>query len=195
MRPHLDNTNPHKDTRRQSVKRANGNDGGRVVAVEVLQNANSDGHTDGRDEGKRRGQHDLLAHGECRDGPRGLGFFGDGGIRVLRAWGVAVGFFGVDSLGVRVGVVVRGSDELLSKGGWAGLIRSMEVAVVAGAVGVAGGVGGEPERRNAGAEGDAFEHLMEHDDDEEGDEERVASDNKGEADDYVLLVVVWRGEA
>jgi len=191
VRPHLDNTYPHEDTRRQRIESANGNDGGRVVAVEVLQHTNSDAHAEGRDEGKRRSQHHLSTHGECRDGPRGLDSSGDGGIRVLRCWGVDVGFIGVGSFGVRVSGVVRSGDELLSKSGGARLFWSVEVAVVAGAVVVAVEVGGEAERRDAGAEGDAFKHLMEHDDDEEGDEERVASDNKGKADDYVLLVVVW----
>ena len=44
--------------------------------------------------------------------------------------------------------------------------------------------GGRGESRDAGAEGEAFEHLVEEDDDEERDEEGVARDDEREADDW-----------
>lgn len=53
IRPHLDNTNPDQDTRRQRIQRAEGDDGAGVVPVKVIQDADADGHADGRGDGER----------------------------------------------------------------------------------------------------------------------------------------------
>jgi uncharacterized membrane protein len=77
-----------------------------------------------------------------------------------------------------------------SGGGCVGVVVVVLVAVgvvVGAAVAVACGWGGGRARvaecSDAGAQGEAFEHLMEHDDCEEGQEEGVAGDDEGEADD------------
>ena len=61
--PHLDKTNPHEDTRRDSVERTDGDKGGLIVAVELLQNTDANGHSDRSDEGKERSKTELLLHG------------------------------------------------------------------------------------------------------------------------------------
>ena len=44
------------------------------------------------------------------------------------------------------------------------------------------------ERGDARAEGDALKHLVEDDDGEKGEEEAIAGDYEGEADDFVLAL-------
>ena len=62
--PHLDDTDPDEDTGGDSIQGTDGKEGGPVVAVEGVQNADADSHTDGGDEGKDGSQTELLLHRE-----------------------------------------------------------------------------------------------------------------------------------
>ena len=183
MRPHLHHAHPDENARRERVQRADGDDGGRVVPVEVAQDADPDGHADRRDQREGAGEEELLPHRNA---------VGALCARVLRSG--AVGFVAARGLlcvivlvAVGVGVVVVGCRaELLGEGGGGRLLGLVEVAVVAEtvAVGMRLGVGRGwlAEGGDASAQGEAFEHLVEDDDDEQGDEGAVARDNQRETD-------------
>jgi hypothetical protein len=57
---HLHNTNPCQDTSGERVKRANCDNGARVIAIELLQHTNANGHTGRCDERKRTCHNALL---------------------------------------------------------------------------------------------------------------------------------------
>lgn len=126
--PHLDDANPHKDTCGQSIQSSDGDDGVTVIAIEIRENTNTDGHTDRSDESERSGEQELPGE---REG-RGL------------QW------------------AVRCQRRLLAFGGT--LVRFGRVAL--------------SQLGDAGAQGDAFEHLVEEDDDEEGQEEGVSGNDQ-----------------
>lgn len=63
-RPHLHNADPDEDTGGEGVQCAYGDEGGPVVAVELVQDADTDAHADGGDEGEERCEDALLLHGE-----------------------------------------------------------------------------------------------------------------------------------
>lgn len=77
--PHLDEANPDKDTSGEGIEGTNGDDGRLVVAVKVLQNTDTDSHSDGGDEGEEGGESELLLHGEADRGGKIL--FGRGWLR------------------------------------------------------------------------------------------------------------------
>lgn len=77
--PHLDEANPDKDASGEGVEGTDGDDGRLVVAVKVLQNADTDGHADGGDEGEEGSESELLLHGEADRGGKIL--FGRGWLR------------------------------------------------------------------------------------------------------------------
>lgn len=58
-RPHFDEADPEQDAGRQCVERADGDEGGGVLAVEVLEDADADGHADGRRDAED-GRHEQL---------------------------------------------------------------------------------------------------------------------------------------
>ena len=52
-RQHLYQSHPKQDACTKGIQRSNGYDRGWIVAVEMIQHADADGHTDGGDESKR----------------------------------------------------------------------------------------------------------------------------------------------
>lgn len=106
-RQHLHNPHPSQNTRRQRIQRSQRDNRTRVITIELIEYADPNGHTNGRDE-REDSAHDAFLQG--RGG--GFGQLGD-----------------------------------------------------------------------AGTESDAFEHLVEEYDDEEGYEEAVARYDEGYADD------------
>lgn len=63
--PHLDDADPDEDAGGEGIESANGDEGGPVVAVEILQDTDADGHADGGDEGEEGGEAELLLHGQA----------------------------------------------------------------------------------------------------------------------------------
>lgn len=135
--PHLYDTDPDKNTSGHRVESADGNDGAAVIAVEMLQHANANGHADGGDERKGGGDDELLDQGESQSLER------------VEAVGGGGGLFDFDSGRAIVLLHGRGGAEL----------------------------------GNASTESDTFEHLVEENDDEEGEEEGVTGDDQGNAND------------
>lgn len=60
MSPHFDDANPHKDARRNSIEGADSNDSRRVVAVELLEHTDADGHADRGDQSETGSKKELL---------------------------------------------------------------------------------------------------------------------------------------
>lgn len=56
FRPHLNNANPDKNTSRQGIQSSDGDDGARIVAIEIREDTNADGHTDWGDESEGGGE-------------------------------------------------------------------------------------------------------------------------------------------
>lgn len=69
MTPHIDERNPQQNSRRQSVQRADSKNRAAVIPVEAVDDAETDRHTDGRDDGV----------GECHEEFCGEGFGGTEG--------------------------------------------------------------------------------------------------------------------
>lgn len=66
--PHLHDTNPDQNTCRQRIQRANSNNRRLIVSVELVQNANTNGHSKRRYECKQRSKSHLFLHGEALGG-------------------------------------------------------------------------------------------------------------------------------
>lgn len=64
-RQHLYDPDPCKDTSRKRIERSDSNEGAGVTAVEVIENANTNGHTNGRDERKDTGHDELVQSASC----------------------------------------------------------------------------------------------------------------------------------
>jgi len=111
-RQHLHNTHPRQDTRRQRIKRSNRNDSTRIIPIELLKYADTNGHADWGDE------HENTTH-----------------------------------------------DALLQR-------RDCDAR----------------EACNTGAEGNAFEHLVEENDDEECDEGTVTGNDKGDTNHCFVVL-------
>ena len=61
---HLDEADPDEDAGAEGVERANGGDGGRVVAVEAVEHADADGHAERGDERVWQGEEEFAGEGE-----------------------------------------------------------------------------------------------------------------------------------
>ncbi len=79
-RQHIDDTDPEQDARAERVERADGDNRRRIVAVELVEHAEADGHADGRDERKGK-PHEQLGP---ERGDVGGGQLGGGGVRERR---------------------------------------------------------------------------------------------------------------
>lgn len=162
LRPHLDDADPDENTTRDGVEDRNGEDGVGIVAVELVDDTDADGHAEGRDESESAGQDALLSEGEVRGLDALLDARSLGG--VLRSDRSALGALAVcrhadrGRRNVTVRVVSADALEhlLLCRLG----SQSSDTA----------------------SKGKALEDLVEDDDDEQGQEEAVTCDNQGDTD-------------
>jgi hypothetical protein len=64
-RQHLDDANPCQNSSGERIKRADSDDGARVVAIELVKYTDTDGHADGCDDREETGHQTLLQCGGC----------------------------------------------------------------------------------------------------------------------------------